>query len=351
MAKNFNEPEDLLSDESFLAWYFKKPGKEQEQWDSWMSSHPEQAQLVQQAISLLEATRLQELPLPLQQIALAEARLFSQIDQLPQAVSTNVSPAIPDANDTGSAKILPLFNRRRRMVAASVAILLAAGLIITAIYSSKGTAIKTAFGEIARRQLPDGTEVMMDANSSISFAGNWQEGTDREVWMNGEAFFHVRKTRQNSRFVVHLDHADVIVTGTKFNVINRHGAENILLDEGSVILRSPNGRELQLSPGEFVDLRGKLWEKKAVQRDSLMAWKEQKLVFDGTPLRELVTIINDHYGVHIKLADSSIGDQTISAILPNNNLEVLLRSLEATAEFDISKDGDQIIIRARSERN
>jgi transmembrane sensor len=345
MAKNFNEPEDLLSDESFLAWYFKKPGKEQEQWDSWMSSHPEQAQLVQQAISLLEATRLPELPVPLQQIISAEERLFSQIGRSSgEAATANVS-------SVRRAKVLTLSNRRRRMVAASIAILLAAGLTITAIRSSKGEAIKTAFGEIARRQLPDGTEVMMDANSSISFAGHWQEGADREVWMNGEAFFHVRKTRQNSRFVVHLDHADVIVTGTKFNVINRHGAENILLEEGSVILRSPDGRELQLSPGEFVDIQGKLWEKKAVQRDSLMAWEEQKLVFDGTPLRELVTIINDHYGVHIKLADSSIGDQTISAILPNNNLEVLLRSLEATAEFDISKDGDEIIIRARSARN
>ena len=332
MAKNFNEPEDLLSDESFLAWYFKMPGKEQQQWDSWMSGHPEQAQLVQQAISLLEATRMPELAMPLQQIASAEERLMKRID------------------DTASAKVVPLFSRRRRMVAASVAILLAATLIITAIRSSKGEAIKTAFGEIASRQLPDGTEVMMDANSTISFAGSWQEGTDREVWMNGEAFFHVRKTRQNSRFVVHLDHADVIVTGTKFNVINRQGAENIMLEEGSVILLGLNGRQLQLSPGEFVDLREKFWEKKAVQRDSLMAWKEQKLVFDGTPLRELVTIINDHYGVHIKLADSSIGDQTISAILPNNNLEVLLRALEATAEFDISKDGDQIIIRARSAR-
>ena len=332
MVKNFNEPEDLLSDESFLAWYFKMPGKEQQQWDSWISGHPEQAQLVQQAISLLEATRLPELAVPLQQIASAEERLKKRIDA------------------TGSVKVIPFFSRRR-MIAASVAILLAASLIVIAIRSSKGTAIKTAFGEIAQRQLPDGTEVMMDANSSISFAGNWQEGTDREVWMDGEAFFHVRKTRENSRFVVHLDHADVIVTGTRFNVINRHGAENIMLEEGSVILRDPNGRQLQLSPGEFVDLREKLWEKRAVQRDSLLAWKEQKLVFDGTPLRELVTIINDHYGVDIKLADSSIGDQTISAILPNNNLEVLLQSLEATAEFDISKDGDQIIIKARSARN
>src|SRR5258708_38195749 len=112
---------------------------------------------------------------------------------------------------------------------------------------------------------------MMDENRSISYAGNWQEGTDREVWMNGEAFFHVRKTRQNSRFVVHLDHVDVVVTGTKFNVINRHGIENIMLEEGIVILRSANRKQLVMSRGGFVDVREEQWERKAVQRGSLIA--------------------------------------------------------------------------------
>lgn len=337
MAKNYNEAEDLLSDESFLDWYFKRPGKENQRWDSWISGDPEKAQLVQQAIRLLEATRLPEPSVPMQQMAMAEKRLLARIDQ-------------------GSAQIRPLFNRRlfnrrRWLVAAAVLVLFAAGLIVTVIRPAKGVVIKTAFGELTHRELPDGTEVMMDANSSIRFGGNWKEGTDREVWMNGEAFFHVRKTQQNNRFVVHLDHGDVIVTGTKFNVINRHGAENIMLEEGSVLLRSCDGSELKMTPGDFADLENQRWEKKTVQRDSLMAWKEQKLVFDGTPLRELVTIINDHYGVHIKLADPSIGDQTISAILPNDNLDVLLQSLEATADFEITRDGDQIIIRARSLRN
>src|ERR1700750_799241 len=114
MAKNFNEPEDLLSDESFLAWYFKMPGKEQQEWDSWMSGHPEQTQLVQQAISLLEATRLEELPVPLQQIATAEKRLFDQIAIMPgETVSAVGSPVIPGPADMGSARVLPLFNRRR----------------------------------------------------------------------------------------------------------------------------------------------------------------------------------------------------------------------------------------------
>jgi len=330
MIDTYNEPEDLLVDESFLAWHFKLPEAEPQKWESWVSGHPDRAQLVQQAIHLLDTTRLSEPPLPLQQIAAAHERLLQ---------------SLPDTHRT--------FRLRRWMIAAAAAVIvvLGAGLIYTGITRSRSTAITTAFGEVASRQLPDGTDVMMDANSRISYNNvGWSEGKDREVWMDGEAFFHVRKTPEHSRFIVHLAHMDVIVTGTRFNVINRHGTENILLEEGSVILRNKKGEQLPLTPGEFVSFKEDLWQKKAVQPDSLMAWKEQKLVFSNTPLRDLVTVINDHYGVHLRLADSSIADSTISAMLPNNNLEVLLRALDATAEYEVSKNGDQITIRSRSGR-
>jgi len=336
MIETYNEPEDLLVDESFLAWHFKLPDAEPQRWESWISGHPDRARLVQQAILLLDTTRLSEKPLPMQQIASAEERLLQ---------------AIPNAHDKtlpGRRRgLLLVANRRRWMVAAAVLVLLGAGLIYTGVTRSRGTSISTTFGEVASRQLPDGTEVMLDANSRIHYAGDWSEGKDREVWMDGEAFFHVRKTPEHSRFIVHLTHMDVIVTGTRFNVINRHGIENILLEEGKVILRNKKGEQLPLTPGEFVSFNEDLWQKKTVQPDSLMAWKEQKLVFNGTPLRELVTLVNDHYDVHLQLADSSIADSTISAILPNNNLEVLLQALDATAEYQVTRDNGNIIISSR----
>jgi len=190
----------------------------------------------------------------------------------------------------------------------------------------------------------------MDANSRIRYKGDWSEGKDREVWMDGEAFFHVRKTPEHSLFIVHLSDMDVIVTGTQFNVINRHGAESVLLQEGRVILRNKKGEQLPLVPGEFVSFKEDLWQKKTVEPDSLMAWKDQKLVFNSTPMRDLVALVNDHYDVHLQLADSSIADSTISAILPNNNLDVLLQALDATAEYEVSRNGDQITIRARNGR-
>ncbi|MBS1602923.1 MAG: FecR domain-containing protein [Bacteroidetes bacterium] len=326
MIDTYNEPEDLLVDESFLAWHFKLPDAEPQRWENWVSGHPDRARLVQQAILLLDTTCLGEKPLPVQQIASAEQRLLQ---------------SLPDTRK------LSFYNRRLRMIAAAVLVLLGAGLIYAVVTRSRGASISTAFGEVTSRQLPDGTDVMLDANSRIRYAGDWSGGKDREVWMDGEAFFHVSKTPEHSRFIVHLTHMDVIVTGTRFNVINRHGVENVLLEEGKVILRNKKGEQLPLTPGEFVSFNKDLWQKKTVQPDSLMAWKEQKLVFNGTPLRELVTLVNDHYDVHLQLADSSIADSTISAILPNNNLEVLLQALDATAEYQVTRENGKIIIGSR----
>ena len=329
MIDTYNEPEDLLVDESFLAWHFKLPDAEPQRWESWVSGHPDRARLVQQAIHLLDTTYLSENPLPMQQIASAEQRLLQSLPDTPRVT---------------------FFNRRRWMIAAAVLVLLGAGLIYTGVSRSRGNAIATDFGEITSRQLPDGTEVTLDANSKIHYKGDWSEGKDREVWMDGEAFFHVRKTPEHSRFIVHLSHMDVIVTGTRFNVINRHGIENVLLEEGRVILRNKKGEQLPLTPGEFVSFKEDLWQKKTVQPDSLMAWTDQKLVFDNTPLRDVVTAVNDHYGVDLQLADSSIADSTISGMMPNNNLDALLRAIDALPEYQVTRENDKIIISSRQER-
>ncbi len=53
----------------------------------------------------------------------------------------------------------------------------------------------------------------------------WKEGTSREVWLKGEAFFHVSKTPTKARFIVHTERFDVVVTGTQFNVMNRAGKD------------------------------------------------------------------------------------------------------------------------------
>ena len=347
MADNYREPEDLLSDESFLSWYFKTGGERTDEWEQWMAEHPDRTRLVQQAVALLQNARQPEKAIPAHQVKAAEMALFNKIEMLESR-----GKELSGADAAIEKPVLPLYKDRRWMVAAAVFLALAVGLTVVKMRTGVARSeIKTEFGQISHRQLPDGTEVMMNSNSRISYLKEWKDGADREVWMNGEAFFHVSKTPLKSRFIVHTDHFDIIVTGTQFDVVNRHGVENVLLEEGSVTLRCCGGKTMSMKPGDFVTFRDLQLERKPVQSDSLVAWKEQKLVFDKTPLRDVTTIINDQYGVHVRLENESIGDSTISGILSNNNLDVLLKALKATSDFDVIKTGDSITIKAHSGPN
>jgi transmembrane sensor len=342
MSVNYRKPEDLLSDESFLSWYFKTGDEDNKKWEHWMSENPDHIRLVQEAVALLQHVRQPEKAVPANQVKAAESALFEKISGLER--SGNGQDMIVPA--------LPLFRDRRWMVAAAVVLVLVVGLAVVKVRSGvTRQEMKTEFGQLSSRQLPDGTEVMMNANSRIGYTDDWKDGADREVWMSGQVFFHVTRTAMRSRFIVHLEHFDIIVTGTQFDVVNRHGIENVLLEEGSVLLQTHNGKKLDMKPGDFVAFRDAQLQKKPVQSDSLIAWKEQKLIFDRTPLRDVTTIISDQYGVHVALENKSIGDSTISGMLANNNLEVLLNALKATSDFDVIKTGDSILIKAHSGPN
>ena len=334
MVENYREPEDLLADESFLSWYFKTDSREGKDWQQWMESSPDRQELVQQAVNLLNTTRIQEKEITGQQLMVAETALMAKI---PDAALAPVKT--------------PLLSPRRWMAAASILLILTAGLFITKSFLPGRPQISSGYGQLLDRQLPDGSEVTMNANSRVSYSPGWKDGADREVWISGEAFFHVRKTPLKSRFIVHTDHFDIIVTGTQFNVVNRGEHNNVMLKEGSVIVHGQDGKELNLAPGDFVEFDKKALKKMPCMTDCAMAWKEHKLMFDNTPLRDLVTIIHDQYGVDVRLQESQAGSKTISGIISNDSLDTLLQALEATGDFEVERKGDSITIRARPSQN
>lgn len=97
-------------------------------------------------------------------------------------------------------------------------------------------------------------------------------------------------------------------------------------------------------PGDFAEVKNNDIQKEAVERIKVLAWKDHKLVFDNTTLEDAIAMINEQYETNIKIADSSILKTTITGILPNDNLEVLLRSLEATMNFKIERKDNEISI-------
>lgn len=247
----------------------------------------------------------------------------------------------------GRAPVMRMRHQKRWIAAASILLLLAAGLYGRHWWLSRRDTWYTNYGEVRTNRMPDGTAITTNANTRLTYAKRWKDGEDREVWLSGEAFFHVSKTPRRSRFIVHTDHFDIIVTGTQFNAVNRPDKASILLQEGSVTLLGADRNEIKMRPGEYVEYRDQGLYKAPAKEDSVLAWKDRKLIFDNTPLRRLVEIIKENYGVTVQPAGEAAGNKTISAILANDNLDVLLQALEATGDFKVIRDNQTIIIKER----
>lgn len=325
MEKNFLRVEDIIADESFQGWYFGNDKARTAEWESYMAANPSIAALVTEARELMDSLSVEEKEVSVGQHSSARARLMQSI------ASASATP------------VVALKRRRLWYWAAAAVILISVGTV--AFWSNKRNPelVQTTYGEIREQSLPDGSKVMLNANSEITYSEGWDKGAEREVWIKGEAFFHVQKTPAKSRFVVHADQFDVIVTGTQFNVVNRHDKTNVMLTEGSVTLKTKDGKEISMQPGDFVEITNRQPEKKNVAQENILAWRDKKLYFDNTPLRQAAKKIEEHYGVTITLTDEATGNRTISGIVANDNLDVLLQALE-TLEFRVTRTDKDIII-------
>jgi transmembrane sensor len=323
-------PEDLLADESFLGWYYKTDPAASRQWEEMLKNDSSHKALVDNAIEFLRKLEIRELPVPAAQLDAAEARLFEHI-------------AAPI--ETGKI-IHTRWGSWRMWVSAAACILVVAtaGLLDRYWIRSK-TTTNTPYGQIGKSVLPDGTEVTLNAHSTFTYRRRWIPGEDREVWLKGEAFFHVKKTALKDRFIVHTDHFDVIVTGTSFNVVNQPDQAGVILKEGRVTLLDEQGQELKMVPGDDVVLKGtQLVKQNNASADDATLWMENKVNFDNTAISDVIKLIDTHYGVKVEVSDPKLLNQTVTGVFPNDNLDALLKALELTRDYKVERTDDKVIL-------
>jgi ferric-dicitrate binding protein FerR (iron transport regulator) len=232
-------------------------------------------------------------------------------------------------------------------VAASLLIVLTAGYFLARDFFLY-TTYSTAYGMTQNILLEDGSEVTLNANSILKVPKDLVASQTREVWLQGEGFFHVAKRPDGIRFQVHTDNMDIEVLGTKFNVNNRRGNTEVVLDEGSVKLISPKyAAPVFMKPGDYVSLAiaDSSFRKKVVRPEKYNAWQTNKLIFEDTPMRVVAEKIEDYYGVKIKIQNQDLALREVTGTLPNNDLGVVLKSLSTSHKLEIIREKDLIIFR------
>lgn len=206
-----------------------------------------------------------------------------------------------------------------------------------------------------RIELTDGTVAILQRGSRLVF-GEFAH-TRRVRLLGGEAHFTVSK-RSDKPFFVHAGPVAVRDIGTAFFVgLGAHGVQ-VRVTEGQVEVSAPGSPAAPPEPVRQLLGEGQQTVVAATATDSsspnpallpqplssdtapvIGAWMSRRLVFDRTPLAEVVDQLNRYNVRQIRLADPETGRLLVSGTLQSDNLDALTRLLEDGFELRVQPQG------------
>jgi ferric-dicitrate binding protein FerR (iron transport regulator) len=185
--------------------------------------------------------------------------------------------------------------------------------------------------------LPDGTNLWLNAGSHLQYGIPFTR-ENREVELTGEAFLEVAKNEQ-SPFLLKAGNAEVEVLGTQFNVNAWPEKEQIqvALKEGKVKFRfegdSGTLKYCELKPNDFLnfDNKNKTVTLENTDIEKYIAWHQNIMILDDTPMTELAGLLEQWYGVKVVVADEEIKRYKFTTTFNNEPLHRVLELLEISS--------------------
>lgn len=228
--------------------------------------------------------------------------------------------------------------------------------------------LTTSYGKKTKALLPDSTIVWLNSGSRLTYS-DFDGRQTREVYLEGEAFFDVKKDVEHP-FIVRAGNISIRVLGTAFNVKAYSGEKNIetTLIRGIVEVQMNNSKEkkILLSPNEKLtvinseianrSVPGSLRQhelKYQVQELALnpnddtpvpeTAWTENKLVFVDESFSDIAEKMERWYDVKIYFADDELKEERISGIFQQEDIRQALEILQMTTKFrfQITQETDE----------
>lgn len=306
--------EDFVADEGFVDWV--KTNKNETFWSAWLEAHPEKNTAIEEARRLI-------LELGGDNGAMAETkktRLWKRIDK-----STT-----------------PVFILRRLYLTAAVAAACFA-VFYVAIYPRE----KASF-ELVNQQsdnlehvMPDQSIVVLAPGSKVLYDKN-NFATNREIKMEGKAFFEVEK---GSPFTVTTPKGKVEVLGTSFDVDALSGDFKVRCFTGKVRVEYQSKSTLLL-PGEQTDFKQATQFKSPFElpQEQQPEWMQTVVKFDRASLQEVIATLERIYEVKVEVDAALLDGIQHTGVLIQNDLEKALVSITWPHHLTFELEGDEVKI-------
>ena len=222
-----------------------------------------------------------------------------------------------------------------------------------------------------RLTLPDGTIVTLNSGTTFRYPLSFGD-KNREVYLNGEAFFEVHKDREHP-FIIHTKKMNVRVLGTAFNIKSydseSHSETSLIHGSIEVTLNDRVSDRIILKPHEKLIIENNLPEKNqtntVTSRHNLnpavggtkysltnltyspkidsaaveTLWLKNKLVFKNEDFESIAADMDRWYGIQIVFRHEELKKLRFTAMFEKENATEALESLRFSGGFHFKKKG------------
>lgn len=187
----------------------------------------------------------------------------------------------------------------------------------------------TSKGQRLQLTLRDGSQIELNTDTRLRINYAWQ--TRKVTLESGEALFSVVHDPEKP-FEVIADSGRIRDIGTRFNVSRWLEATTVSVLEGEVEVSTASSTlSERLQPGRQIsfDRRGSLAAQAKFDADAVTAWQRDLLMFNKTPLSDVLNQLSRYHDVELRLADPSLRDLKVSGDFPSKDLSAALNVITA----------------------
>ncbi|GAB4107707.1 FecR domain-containing protein [Echinicola sediminis] len=349
MKEHITTTRDLLEDEDFRKWVLEEEkGHLNLFWSRWIKENPDKASIFHEARELL--------------IKLNQETVSWDQDRKAKALS-NISMQIKKEDKqqmrTGYSKNSIVSKRLFFRAAVITLFVLSATLVLREVFHDKGlenlrpseewVTRSNGKGQKSKIHLPDGSSVILNADSELSYDKSGFGLSHRDIQLRGEAFFEVAHDTLRP-FRVKSGEMTTTALGTSFNIKAMEGElAQVYLATGKVLvehqLDNTMPSTVYLEPGQeaFVGSSEVLEKRKATNLKQY-AWKEGILYFKKKPLMEAVKELERWYGVEITLNGLPKKPLFISGEFKQETLKNVLETMQYSLDFSFDILQEEVTI-------
>jgi transmembrane sensor len=221
--------------------------------------------------------------------------------------------------------------------------------------------IYVPYGSKTRLELPDGSRVILNSGSSLKYPVQFGDKI-RDVYLDGEAYFEVKKDKKKP-FFVNTAGIHIKVLGTSFNVKAYPEEKTVetTLVTGSIQIFSDKRPESSNKPVCLVpkqkaiyirntredhqnnrdskstdvveDKTEPIQVRSEVKTELCTAWKDNRLEFDNELFHDVIVKIERWYNVEIELNNFELNNARFSGKFDKENIEQAMKALVVVTPF------------------